>query len=264
MANLLKISTALGWFLSLTAQSALADSILVGGIEDTAGMSGYEQTGDFNDLIFTMSGNVSVVSAGASFASLTPAMLSEAGPMYWDKRSLDGPRTNFGYCVTGIGGCGLNTEGLGALEYLADDRGSALLGVAFAATGSVSLSLIFELSSLRDMNTLGWYDPEHPEDLHPLIAGTDGSGFSITFNPSAVFALYTTNGIGQFYSSITSRNQNESVLQQHFAFVRSSSASGTVNDLPPGGGAATPEPGTALLTGAGLSLTLLRKRLGRS
>jgi hypothetical protein len=87
--------------------------------------------------------------------------------------------------------------------------------------------------------------------LHQIFAGAKSSGAVVTFIPTGIFALYSTNGIGQFYSSDASANVNESTTQQHFALVE-----GVI-----------PEPGTGGLAGAVLAVAwvgrILRNKMRR-
>ena len=58
---------AAGALLCLMAGTAAADSIILGGIEDHVGTSAVEGHGDYNDLMFTMTGNISVLAPLAGF-----------------------------------------------------------------------------------------------------------------------------------------------------------------------------------------------------
>jgi hypothetical protein len=115
----------------------------------------------------------------------------------------------------------------------------------FQATGEITAMLLAEETCISTLNTLGWYDPSNPTVLHQIFAGADSSGAVATFTPTGTFALYSTNGIGQFYSSDASANVNESATQQHFALLE-----GVI-----------PEPGTGGLAGAVLAAAWLGKIL---
>jgi hypothetical protein len=110
------------------------------------------------------------------------------------------------------------------------------------------MSLIFEKTSNINGNTVGWYDPSNPTVLHQILTGQEGTGASAVFTPSGIFALYSSDSLGQIYSSVAAANQGESLTQQHFALLVSP----------------VPEPGTGRLAGivlaaAGASM-LLRKK----
>ena len=236
-------------FLSL-ARPAAADSILVGGIEDYPGGRAYEGNGDYNDLMFQMTGNISVLAPLAQFRRLEPDMIDESGDIFWGQHSGDGDDYNFGYCAMGLGSCTVSGLAPGPLYYLARDGGGAPLTQLFQASGVVTMSLLFEMSSNINVNTLGWYDPAHPTERHQIFVGPDSAGTSAQFTPNGVFALYSTNGFGQFYSSLALDNQQELLTQQHFAFL----------EVVP---AETPEPATGglaaiVLAGAWMGKTLWR------
>jgi hypothetical protein len=116
----------------------------------------------------------------------------------------------------------------------------------------VTVSLYFQKTSNANNNTLGWYDPANPTVLHPLLAGSQGAGASVTFIPTGIFGLYSSDGIGQIYASVASANQNEAATQQHFALLVS----------------AIPEPGTGPLAGivlaAAWAATVLRKNSSKA
>ncbi len=60
------------------ASAATAGSIIIGGVEDTPGSSGIEKNGDFNDIVFELSGGgVAINSPGAVFNNLTPGVVNE-------------------------------------------------------------------------------------------------------------------------------------------------------------------------------------------
>jgi hypothetical protein len=80
-----------------------------------------------------------------------------------------------------------------------------------------------------------WYDPSNPGVLHQLFGGiTSGT---VTFTPSAQFALYSQPGMSQFYSSVSAADTGECVSQEHFAFFATTAA---------------PEPSSVALSGVGL------------
>jgi hypothetical protein len=213
------------------AAPACATLSFLGGLEDFPGTTTIEKNGDYNDLMFRMTGDLTVVAPGASLFALTPNLVTESGEIYWDNRSIDGPDYNFGFCALGTGNChipGLSNE---QFSYLALPGGGAPLNVLFQASGAVTLELLLEVSAGAQTNTLGWYDPAHPETLHQIFSGPDSAGASVTFTPSSTFALYSTNLFGDIYSSVAAANVMESPTHQHFALLQ---------DL----GAEVPEPGT--------------------
>jgi hypothetical protein len=223
----------MGVFGVLMAQGG---SIVVGGVEDWAGSTPIEGKGDFNDLMFQMSGNFSVLAPLGGL--LTPGMVNESGAIFWDQQSYDGSDYNFGYCVTGWGDCTVPGVAAGPLDYFAGQGGAAPINELFQASGPVTLMLLMKETSNYNVDNLGWYDPAHPGVLHQIFAGPDGMGTSVIFTPSSVFALYSSNGMGQIYSSVAAGNVGESTTQQHFALLQ----------------VETPEPGAMYLTGAALAV----------
>src|ERR1700691_1429323 len=89
------------------AQGGMAATI-IGGLEDSPGSSGFEKNGDFNDMIFEMSGNVTIDAPGGVFNNLTSAVVNQSGTVFWDNRSGDGPDMNVGYCLLGEATCPLD------------------------------------------------------------------------------------------------------------------------------------------------------------
>jgi hypothetical protein len=91
-------------------------------------------------------------------------------------------------------------------------------------------------------NTLGWYDLASPGTLHELTAvPPSSSGETVSFTPDGAFALYSTDGLGQVYSSVSASNVDESPTQQHFAFFELQTSN-------------VPEPSTFALAGVGAAL----------
>jgi hypothetical protein len=215
-------------------------------VEDQRGASPVEANGDFNDLMFQISGSLSVLAPMGGM--LTPGMVDESGAIFWDQNSYDGSDYNFGYCVTGLGNCHVSGIAPGPFEYFAGPGGSAPLSEMFEASGPVTFLLLAKETSNSQVDNLGWFDPSSPGVLHPIFAGPDSIGTSITFVPSPLFALYSTNGLGQFYASMAADNLQESTTQQHFALVEQASSTNT------------PEPATFWLAGGALAMLLFRGR----
>jgi|SRR5579863_1495978 len=216
---------------------------IVGGVEDMWGSSGLEKNGDFNDMMFEITGNVTLDAAGGMLHNLTSGMVNENGTVFWDNRSGDGPDMNIGYLL-------LEDASFHNLQYLALTGGGSPNDVTFDATGTVTLTVLGGITrNLAD--TLGWYDLTDPGLLHPLIAAPDSTGYTVSFAPSGDFALYSTDGWGQIYNSVSASNVNESPDQQHFAFFEPQAST-------------VPEPSTWVLMGVGIALlglgALRRKR----
>lgn len=224
---------------------------IVGAVEDAPGSGGFESNGDFNDIIFQLTGAVSVNAPGAVWSSLTPGVVNENGTVFWDNKSEDGPDMNIGYCLLGQAVCSLAGSLGGNYLYLATPSGGSPDDVSFDATGTVTLTVLGGVTGTPG-NTLGWYNLDDPGVLYSLFAVPAGSeGETASFTPDGAFALYSTNGGGQIYTSISSSNVDESPTQQHFAFFVDPPSS------------AVPEPSTAATLVGGLALlgvgTLLRR-----
>lgn len=216
------------------AGSASATTIL-GGFEDIPGSSGYERNGDFNDVMFEMTGNFTMQNPGGVFNNLTSGVVNQNGTVFWDNPSADGPDLNIGYMF-------LNDPSFPGLEYLATPSGASVNDVTFYATGPVTLTYLGGITAWLTTDNLGWYSLAKPTTLDPLYAYPDQAGYSVTFDPNGAFALYAMNGQGQTYSSVAANNVNESGTQQHFAFFEEP---GCVH---------VPEPSTASLAGIGMAL----------
>ena len=207
---------------------------ILGGLEDWYGNSGLEKNGDFNDVIFEITGNVSIDASCGVFNNLTPAVVNENGTVFWDNPSGDGRDMNIGYML-------MNDPSLQGLQYLAAPGGGSVNEVTFDATGTVTLTVLGGITANQG-NTLGWYDLGTPGALNPLGAvPPDSAGETISFTPGGTFALYSADGWGQVYSSVSASNVEESPNQQHFAFFVEPS-----NQVP--------EASTAALTGIGVAL----------
>jgi hypothetical protein len=229
----------------LTAGPVTADSIVVGGLEDHPGNNLFEGSGDYNDLIFSMVGSISVVAPSSGQFALNVGDVNESGSVFWDNNSYDGSDTNFGYCALTGGTCIAGHSSSVPFNYVATAGGGAPVSELFQATGAITIMLLAEETSNYNVNTLGWYDPTNPTVLHQIFAGTDSAGAVVTFIPTGTFALYSSNGVGQFYSSMASDDVNESTTQQHFALVEG----------------VLPEPGTGELAGVILAAAWVGRSL---
>jgi hypothetical protein len=217
---------------------------ILGGLEDWGRAGGLEHNGDFNDLVFQITGNVTLNAPGGTFSNLTPGVVNENGTVFWDNLSGDGSDKNVGYYMLGLGG---------NLQYLATASGGSINNVTFSEQGPLTITLVGGITANTALNTLGWYDPANPGLLHQPFAG-GRQGASAIFNPSSMFALYSGNGWGQTFTSITADNIAESATQQHFAFFTS--------DVSPQSVVPEPSDGVMVAIGVGLiTLGSLRRRL---
>jgi hypothetical protein len=160
--------------------------------------------------------------------------------VFWDNPSGDGLDMNIGYCLLDEARCSLAGAPLGSLEYLATPSGGSVNDVTFDATGTLTLELLAGLTDYK-ADTLGWYALADPSVLNLLIPASDSAGETVSFTPDGAFALYSTDGEGQVYSSVSASNVDASPNQQHFAFFID----------PPN---TVPEPSTGVLMGMGVAL----------
>jgi hypothetical protein len=226
--------------LAVAAGSCAANTIL-GGLEDWGGSAGAERNGDFNDLMFQMTGSVAFNAPGGIFNNLTAGVVNENGTVFWGNFSGDGANLNIGYQMLK----------LGSLQYLSTASGGSVNDVTFSAEGPLTITILGGITANMTGDTLGWYDPANPSVVHPLFNGIT-AGAMVTFAPTATFAFYADNGWNQGFSSTTADNDGESTTQQHFAFFTPQSSN-------------VPEPSPVLLAGIGLALLAigsahLRKR----
>ena len=222
--------------LTILAIPSYAGPFLIGAIEDLPGSSGYEKNGDFNDWVFSINGDASIIAAGGIWSDLAPGFPSETGKVFWDNPSLDGTHLNVGYCL--LGGCGI--PGIGNVQYLAGAGGAQLLNQTVVGQGTLTLTILGQMTMLASVSSLGWCNPaDCLHTQHLLIGPGSGAGSTASFTPGGEFELYFSNWQGQFYGSRSADNLKESKRQQHFAFF---------SDPP----SAVPEPAGLALAGLGL------------
>lgn len=225
------------------ARMASATTI-VGAVEDNPGSSGYEKNGDFNDMIFELSGNFTIISPGGVLSPLTSSVVNQNGTVFWDNPSADGPDLNAGYIL-------VNDPSFPGLDYLATSTGGSVNSVMFDGTGTITVTYLAGITAWQTTDTLEWASVSNPSPLNQLIPGASTAGFTTTFTPNGDFDLYMSNGQGQTYSSVAANNVGESATQQHFAFFEEPSS--------------VPEPSTEALTGLGVALLgigVARRRRG--
>lgn len=224
-------------------------SVYYGGLEDIVGNTGVEKNGDYNDLLFKLTGpNLTLVSGdGQWFTMIAP---NEDGSPYWDNVSADGSHMGVGYCLTRTGGCLALAAPAGPnLQYLALPGGSGQpLNFSFTSIGQDAAAFLLEISALSSNNTIGWYDTTDPLNRGVIFSGAQTSGASATFTPSASFGLWAYNGSSEFRSQTALGSVDQ--RQQHIAMFQ----------VPGQQDVTTPEPASFVMLGAGLVLVAMRLR----
>lgn len=210
-----------------------------GGFDDTIGTPQVTSDYDYNDLVFSISGqNLNLISNGTWY---TKPNLGTSGTPFWNNHSFDGANMNIGYCIYGGGNCGAGLDP--SALYLASHSQQSVDDVYFSVSGPLTGEI--DIKYAGDHNSLGWYSVSSPNTIH-WLSPSDGVGDVFSFTPNGDFGLVATNGLGQdFYSQDCYGAQDD---QSHFAFFATDA----------------PEPGQVGLLAIGLlGVSLfLKKRAG--
>lgn len=217
-------------------------STYYGGFEDTVGSRYVSSDYDYNDLVFSITGqNLTLISGGTWYSKPT---LGSSDTPFWNNNSYDGSKRNVGYCIYGGGNCGAGLDP--SALYLASRNKQSVGDVYFSVNGSLTGQI--DIKYANDQNLLGWYSVSDPYHSIHWLTGSVGSIFS--FTPNGDFGLIASNDNGSkwgqnFYSQDCYGTQDP---QSHFAFFA----------------AQAPEPGQIGLLAVGLlGLSFfLKKRAG--
>ncbi len=231
------------WVVNILAVAAVTaaagvSNVYYGGMEDTAGSSGYESNGDFNDMVWNMSGDLSLGGPGGTLLA-NPAV-NETHSMFWDNKSLDGALMNVGYCLYGGGNCTTPGGPPPLLDAWATSTGGQVLDSVFTANGAITATLLDKITAYYTTDEIGWYDPLNGHG-GTIFNGLVMPGTTVTFTPDSTFVLWTDHGstTQRFYSN-TSLGADSG--QTHFALFYQDP------------GQNSPEPGTLGLLLPGLAL----------
>lgn len=225
-----------------------------GGFEDTVSTRQATSDNDYNDLVFSITGqNLTLISSGNWYSK--PVLGTNNTP-FWNNNSYDGSQMNVGYCVYGGGNCGTGAGLYPNALYLASSSQKSVGDVYFSVNGPVDGEV--EVKFSNDQDRLGWYSTSHPGSIHWFSNG-DSVGDLFSFTPNGDFGLVASNSNGSifgqnFYSQDWFGTQDD---RSHFAFFA---------DPPETFTSDAPEPGQAGLLGFGLiGLCLLwRKQMARA
>ena len=214
---------------ALLLSAPVFGSTYFGGFEDKVG-GDY----DYQDLVFSLSGNGLTLNSGGKFYA-QPA-LDNSGNPFWNHYSGDNPGAtyNVGYCIYGGGACNGGKALDPGAKFLASAGNAAVSAndVTFSVSGNVSANVILSVAS--NTNDLGYYlvsDATHT--VHSLGA----AGNTYSFTPGGDFGLVGMNITqGTTYYSQSGLDSVEPGTS-HFAFFNTATA---------------PEPGMMGMMAAGL------------
>lgn len=180
----------------LCAPTAHAGTIYVG-IEDQR-ITGGDR--DYQDQFFRVFGNLTLESCINGFGWQPMTAPNNNQVPYFDGISGDGTNMNFGNLALGTGGFTGNPASpnltLASTQYFGSSSGGYAPGTFFRwLGGSVTDTVLIEVSAWAAINNLSWFNLSSPGTLHSLSANAGGTN---TFNPGGDFAFAFSSPGGTF------------------------------------------------------------------
>lgn len=240
------------------AASASASTI-VGGVEDLEPNTSIEGLGDYNDLMFSLSGaGLQIVSLdGGTWSSLSEVALqytvtNPPGGPFWNDPSLDdtpGSPKNVGYCletVSSTNNCSLALSTPAVDQYLSIGNAPDNNFYFTFSGGLLTAVQLARIAKLAPYESLDWYDPLDPSVQGPVFAAGSANGTVTSFSPTPIFGLYFAESFDN--SSFFTQNSLDSgpaagTSESRFAMFEDSSP--------------VPEPRTMMLFGVGAVMLML-------
>ena len=187
---------------ALCACSAFASTI-IGGVEDLEPNTSTEGTGDYNDLMFSLSGaGLQIVSLddgtwnSLSGVTLQYTVTNPSGEPFWDDPSLDdtpGSPKNVGYCLetlSSTNNCSLPLSTPAVNEYLSIGNAPDNDFYFTFSGGLLSAVQLARIAEYAPYESLDWYDPLDPSVKGPVFAAGSPKGTVTSFSPTPKFGLY--------------------------------------------------------------------------
>lgn len=215
----------------MLAVPTFADSYR-GGFED---LSGKGSDYDYNDVIFTLSGNGLTLHTTDGKWYNPPASLNTPGTPFWNNASLDNGNKNIGYCMYGGGDCGAGLDQ--NAQYLASSVSSRKTAnnVYFSGDYLNKVNTRIDMQITVATDELFYYYTSNPDVLMPLMSTDPNNMYFYAMADFGIAGVNKTTG-NVYYSQTVFDSLNDP--NAHFAFFSDA--------------ATAPEPGAMGLMAGGL------------